>query len=231
MNEEFKTAIAELYPYFKQTDKFEIKDSTLKLQQEFKEIFPTLAKLVSKARQYEFDLVSTKRNIPFRLLLWTTKDNLLCGWLCNLENNASHELDIIKEHTILLENIGGIQENFCQSSNDDYLLTSNQDFLFVKSQCYKAGDNMNYYIELCNEDNLTPIDTSSLMCFVREANGNETFYDTKTKKVLLFAHDHAFDNVKEIENQPDYTFYTINEATTFVDYVELLAKQWTAIIK
>lgn len=229
MNKEFKIAISELYPYFRQTDEFQIKSSTLNLQKEFTETFPLLSELISKSRQYEFDLVSKKQIIPYRLLLWTTKDSSLCGWLCNLEKTSSSELDIIKEHTVLLDNIGGIQESFIQSPNDDYLLTSNQDFLFIKSKCYYAGDNMNYYIELCHEDNLKPIDTSSFICFVREANGNETFYDRNTKNIFLFAHNHNFDNVKEIENQPDYTFYTINEIATFVDYIEHLAKQWTAL--
>lgn len=69
-----------------------------------------------------------------------------------------------------------------------------------------------------------PVD--NMVSFVSEANGAETLYDLDTKQVYLFSHDHSFDYVTFVPNQPRYTFHYINGVENFTDYVEALARQW-----
>ena len=51
-------------------------------------------------------------------------------------------------------------------------------------------------------------------------------YDPFTKKVMIFSHDHRFTDVDFMDNQPKYTFHTIQVVETFIDYVEKVAAQW-----
>lgn len=51
-------------------------------------------------------------------------------------------------------------------------------------------------------------------------------YNSETKKVYLFSHDHSFDNVKFLENQPEYTYHTFKGIETFIEYVESLSMEW-----
>ncbi len=44
--------------------------------------------------------------------------------------------------------------------------------------------------------------------------------------IETFAHDHCFDDVIVCGDLPEYTFYAINNAENFVNYIELIAKQW-----
>jgi len=95
------------------------------------------------------------------------------------------------------------------------------------AECSRGiGDWDYYYDTMCADENCDQIDFSHFLVFAQEANGALTMYDPYTKKVLLFSHDHSFDNVDFMKNQPRYTFHTFKEADTFIDYVERLAAQW-----
>lgn len=188
--------------------------------------FPTLHKLLSQATVLEVRLTRKNNTAYYKLFSWTDKNNLKSGWLCKFETDEQ-ELQILEEHQLLLDNLGGIQESYTQIETENEILTDNQNFIFTKSECRKGlEDWTELYDETCNDEGLEKINTMDLICFASEANGNETFYDLKTKQILLFASDHSFDNVEVLKGQPEYTFYTINGVTTFVNYVEVLAQQW-----
>ncbi|MGB0871018.1 MAG: hypothetical protein ACPGSD_15610 [Flavobacteriales bacterium] len=136
---------------------------------------------------------------------------------------------MIQEHELLLRNIGGIRESFNEPENS---FTNNQNFMFIGSECSMGiGDWIDYYSISCEEEGKKQIDHSKLLAFVHEANGALTLYDPVTKKVFLFSHDHCFENVKFMENQPEYTFHTFKSVVTLVDYVEVLGKEWIENIK
>ena len=227
MNEDFEEFKKDISWFISQSDKIDFLDTEteIELTEKFRNTFPILSNLISKARI----LTLTINNQLYKLFSWTNKNGLSCGWLNKIEQNTSSQLPIIEEHRLLLNEIGGIQESY---NEPEPSLSNNQNFMFIESECSLGiNDWDDYYEELCAEKNVEPINYKNLVCFVVEANGDATTYDPKTKEILLFSHDHCFDNVEVLENQPEYTFHTINGVVNFVDYVETLATEWKNEIK
>lgn len=223
MNIDFETFKNNITWFIQPTDEVELLDTTLdtKLTESFQTTFPKLTSLIQKARV--LDLTINKQ--PYRLFSWTNKENKSFGWLNKIELAETTNIELIDEHELLLKEIGGIQESYNQPEPS---LTNNQNFLFIKSKCSKGiGGWDDYYEMMCEEENKQKIDYKDFICFVQEANGDVTLYNRNTKEVMLFAHDHCFDNVDFLEDQPEYTFHTIHGINTFVDYVEILATEWT----
>ncbi|PKV50829.1 hypothetical protein ATE84_2896 [Aquimarina sp. MAR_2010_214] len=232
INNDFETFANEIAWFIQPSDKVFItkNNEELETSQEFKDLFPTLSILIEKARK----TVATINDQKYTLFAWDDLEGVKCGWFCKMEDEASFPNELISEHKMLLANIGGIQESFndFEEFSETELFTDNQNFLFIGSECKKGLDGWNdYYSESCEEEGLKEIDYSNMVSFVNEANGTLTMYDTTTKEVLLFSHDHCFDNVICLENQPEYTFHTFKGVDNFVDYVEELAQQWTNHIK
>lgn len=223
MNLDFETFKNDIAWFIKTTDNVEFLGSNLNinLSDKFQVTFPILTTLIQKSRVLNLKI----NNQHYRLFSWTNKDKISIGWLNKIETDQTNEIELIEEHELLLKEIGGIQESYNQPEPS---LTNNQNFLFIKSECTKGiGDWDDYYEMMCEEENKPKIDYKDFICFVQEANGDVTLYDKNTKRVMLFAHDHSFDNVEFLDNQPEYTFHKINGAETFVDYVESLATEWT----
>lgn len=212
--------------FFNPSDIIELTASQLGFSDNFISTFPKLHKLVSQATVLGFAMARKNKIAHYIIFSWTGTDNLKSGWLCKFETNTNN-IEILYEHQLLLENIGGIQESYTQINIEEEMLTDNQNFLFIKSECTKGlGDWTELYDQVCEDENAKQIDPKNLVCFAGEANGNETFYNLNTKQVLVFASDHCFENVEVLKGQPEFTFYTINGITTFVDYAETLAQQW-----
>ncbi len=222
MNIDFETFKNDITWFVKPTDKVELLDPTLNysLTEKFQETFPKLTSLIEKSRVLNL----TINYQSYRLFSWTNKGNKSFGWLNKIESDKTTDIELIDEHELLLQEIGGIQESYNQPEPS---LTNNQNFLFIKSECSKGiGSWDDYYEMMCEEEDKRQIDYKDFICFVQEANGDVTLYDKNTKEVMLFAHDHSFDNVEFLENQPEYTFHKINGVKTFVNYVESLATEW-----
>ncbi|MCD0489939.1 hypothetical protein LPB86_16980 [Pedobacter sp. MC2016-14] len=222
MNIDFETFKNEISWFFDQSDEVEFLDSVkeIHLSDNFENTFPVLTALLKQARVLNLKI----NNQLFKLFSWTNKDGSSCGWLNKIEKEDISELQLIEEHKLLLKEIGGIQESYHQPEES---LCNNQNFMFIESECSLGiGGFEEYYEEMCNEEGKEPIDFKHFICFVEEANGNATVYNPKSKDVFLFAQDHCFENVESVENQPEYTFYKINDVNNFVDYVETLASEW-----
>ncbi len=206
--------------FFQEDDKVEIEEKTLELSDDFKDLFPKLTELINCSRKTYLRI----NNVPHILFAWNNIDNEIFGWLNKIENLENVPNELSKEHKILLENIGGIQESFNQPEDS---LTNNQNFMFIGTECsFGIGSWNNYYKETCEEENIEPIDNSNLICFVEEANGNMTFYNPITNDIIFFASDHCFDNITPINGQPEYTFYKYDNVKSFKDYVEKVAEEW-----
>lgn len=196
-----------------------------KLSNEFVDLFPITADLLMR---------STKTKIMFAgrvmiLFSWEKGDEI-CSWICEFNRP---KIDLIKEHEILINNMGGIvytskgPESIELNGIDyNYTLTMNQDFMYTGSKCTENLDWEQYYREKCERCNAAPIDLSNIVIFIREASGSECFYYKHNKEVIMFSHDHSFKFVKLIEGQPDLTMYKILGVKTFQDYVELASLQW-----
>lgn len=222
MNKDFETFKEDISWFIQKSDKIEFleTETIYTLTDKFQETFPKLSVLIKKARILNLKINSQ----PYKLFSWNNKDNLSCGWLNKIEINGNSTMNLIDEHRLLLNEIGGIQESYNQPEPS---LCNNQNFMFIESECTNGiGGWDDYYEELCAEENKSQIDYKNFVCFVQEANGNVTLYDPKSKEIFLFAHDHCFDNVVFLENQPEYTFHKINDVVSFVDYVETLAMEW-----
>lgn len=197
----------------------------LRLSEEFKETFPELTSIVGKSRTTFLEIDGEEH----LLFAWNNKDDQICGWLNKIENSESFFCEPIAEHELMLRNIGGIVESFNQP---EVWLGNNQNFMFLGSECFRGiGGWEEYYSMLCEEGDYEQIDYTRFLTFVEEANGGMTMYDTFTKKVMIFSHDHRFTNVDFMEKQPEYTFHTIQAVETFIDYVEEVAAQWKVNLK
>src|ERR1700722_8153090 len=73
-----------------------------------------------------------------------------------------------------------------------------------------------------------PIEPIEYYSIAREANGNATLCHRVSGQLLMFAPDHCFEHLTELEGCPEYTLYTINGAGTFCDWVNAVALQWLA---
>lgn len=200
-------------------------DFDLSIGVEFNDTFPKLSRLIKKARVTSVDIDSDS----YILFAWDNIEDQICGWLNKIEEPESYKCQIIEEHELLLRYIGGIKETFNEPEES---FTNNQMFLFLGSECMRGiGDWDDYYSMMCEDYNLEEIDYSNYISFINEANGALTMYEPSSKHVLLFSHDHCFDNVEPLENQPEYTFHKFKGLTTFTDYVEELANQWLKWVK
>jgi hypothetical protein len=225
-NPDFDAFKSDVFWYIKSNSKIEfLSHNTIRLSEEFRNTFSELSKLIDKSRQTHLTIDKKK----YILFAWDTKEGKICGWLNKQENSDEIKCELIKEHELLLKNIGGIQESFNQPEG---AFSNNQNFMFLGSACSRGiGDWDDYYSMTCKDEHKEEIDYSDLVAFVYEANGALTLYDPHTRKVLLFSHDHSFDNVEFIESQPKYTFHTFKNANNFTDYVEELATQWKEVIR
>ena len=217
--EEFKMSVPW---FFGESEKVELlkTEESLVLNNEFQDTFPKLTRLIQKARVLNVRI----NEQSYKLFSWTNKENWSCGWLSKIESDSISQITILDEHSLLLNSIGGIQECYNQPESN---LLDNQNFFFIKSECLDGiGSYDKYYEDMCNEGKRKKIDYSSFISFVQEANGSLTLYDLRSKKVMLFSHDHCFDEVEFMDDQPKYTFHTFKKIKTFTDYVEELANQW-----
>lgn len=219
--EDFITFQKEVSWFIQPTSNVLFKDNDLRLSEEFKTTFPKLTSLIECARVTFLEV----DQVAYTLFAWNTNQNSICGWLNKIEDDESRFCELIPEHELLLRNIGGIHESFNQPDNS---FSNNQNFIFIGSECSRGiGDWDDYYLMRCEDENMGLMEHSHLLAFAQEANGALTMYDPNTCKVLLFSHDHSFENVNFVENQPEYTFHTFKNADTFIDYIEELSNQWT----
>jgi len=195
------------------------------LTKRFETLFPITAELINR---------STKTGVEFRgksLVLFTWEiGNDISGWMCQFDKPS---INLIEEHQVLLDNIGGIIESFngpghteIDEINYNYSLTVNQHFMYVGSLCMDKLDWIDYYLEMCKEKEIEPIDLSDSVFFTTEANGAKCFYDRKTKEVKLWSHDHNFKFVEPLPQHPNYTMHKIMGVEKFEEFVELVASQW-----
>lgn len=208
----------------------------ISLSDEFKQTFPRYTHLIELADVKQFVV---NGNI-YRFYQWNGQNEEPIVWLCDLGTHDSENTsksagessvtrdELLVEHILLLDNVGGILEMWDEIEDED-VLTWAKNFVFSFSSCYRISNhNLIYgedgwiFDEVDDNDKL-PID--EMVCFSEEANGNLTFYNQKTKDVFLLLGDHCFNYVEEVAGHPEYSFYTLQEAKTFVDYAELLAKQ------
>lgn len=220
MPEDFASFTAHILYFIQPDDEVVVTEGVSHVRPGFCEYFPSLCTLLQRAR-----ILQVKINSDVYLLYsWTDRDGQPCGWLCKQEPVDVSFLPVLREHQLLVDSLGGISEIY---NGPDGAYTANQHFLFLKSSCTWFGAGwLDYYLNVCEEENSIPIATDGLIRFTEEVNGTCMCYDIHSRQVMLFSHDHAFSNVTELPGQPACTFYRITGIDSFTDYVEALAAQW-----
>ena len=129
--------------------------------------------------------------------------------------------NVCRSHRLLLAEFGGVIERF--NEPEDTRLLNHNSVLTNHDASFDASF-MNDYSSAFNGN--IPIDTSAYYTIARETNGNTTICHRVDCSVLLFAPDHAFNDVTPFNDCPEFTLYNIHDASTFTEWVELIAGQW-----
>lgn len=201
---------------------------TVELSSEFQSTFPTLSALLAKAKVVDFTVNTTQ---VFRQYIWFHADGTSSGWLCQMEHCVPVGRNLIQEHILLAKNMGSILHYWGKDKETETFVDANE-FTFMMKDSYPGIGSWNeIYKNRCQDDNVEPLDLTKFVGFALEANGNVTLYNHETKEVFLYAHDgYSSLDIKLVQGQPEYTIHQFVGTTSFVDYVEQLAKQWKSAI-
>lgn len=209
---------------FKKSDINMIEEEEISCSDLFIETFPKLYDLLKKSITFRIVL---KDETWFRLLCWENNGSI-GGWLCRNCEYTNTELS----HLNLLKTfIGTITESWgFEDIRED--LICNMDGVLIDNITYGIGVWKDYFKESCDEEELVPhIQDEDYILVAEEANGNLTLCNKNSSEIVLFAHDHCFDNVEVYTDCPEYTFYKINNVDCLIDYFELVAQQWLAYLE
>jgi hypothetical protein len=182
-------------------------------------LFPSLAKLLAMGSVTDVCVDGTQ----FELVAWDSTNGDRFGWLCPLPSANAPQI-LHEDHRELLASFGGIVERF-NEPEDTWLLNLN-DALTEREGSHDASFIEDYMWAFDDAGATLPIEPTKYYSIAREANGNDTLCHRVSGQLLMFAPDHTFDHLTELEGCPAYTLYRINGAATFRDWVNAIAVQW-----
>jgi hypothetical protein len=221
-NIDFETFKNNTIWFIRPNDFVEVFEGELEVSKACENTFPTLTKLIKKSRILNLK----KNNSNYKLLSWDNDAGKSCGWLIAFESqDVEIRINLLPEHDLLLRTIGGLVETY---NPTDGFLSNSMNFMFVKSKCFSGiGSAWSDFYQLrCLQESSAPLQHENFVIFAAETGGHYVMYDLNNKRVYMFDTDPGLPYLEEIKGQPQATFYTINGAPTFTDYVELLARQW-----
>lgn len=218
--------------YFKVSDVIMFLDSDMALSDAFQKRFPKLSKVIKRASVLNL-MINNKKH---RFYSWNIGGKSY-GWLCVFEDAVEKGLELLAEHQLLLNEIGGIA---AVNNQEDWHFSDGQKFLFTASECSKGISGWeNFYDMMCEDYEVSEsdkIDYKGFIVFAQAANGDVTLYDPATKDVLQFNHDGHYTGLdgeyytEILQQQPEDTFYTIKEVNDFTDFVEMYAAGWLQLL-
>ena len=182
-------------------------------------LFPPLAKLLAMGSVTEVSVNGRQ----YELVAWDSTNGHRFGWLC-LRPSANAPQDLHEDHRKLLASFGGIAERF--NEPEDSWLLNLHDALTEREASHDASFIEDYKWAFDYAGVTLPIELSEYYSIAREANGNHTLCQRVSGEVLMFAPDHSFHHLTELEGCPEYTLYRINAGATFRDWVNAVAVQW-----
>jgi hypothetical protein len=190
-----------------------------KASRAFAALFPRLAALLEAAHTSSVS-VDDERYVLFS---WESAGGVR-SWLARPPGAAPG--DLFPAHRTLLAEFGGVTERAGEFEKQ-WLLNTNES-LTLSEASNDAGFIRDYDWAFEDVPGGIPIELAAYYVISREVTGNATLCHRRDGDVLLFAPDHAFRHVVPLAGCPDYTLYRIKGAPGFVDWVEAVAKQWTA---
>ena len=193
---------------------------------ELRRQLPQFARLMRLGRWSTFEADGK----AYRLVAWpaSPRHDGFLGWLClappDMPPPGIHPL-----HALVLRHIGGIVE---VADTPSRLLLNHNDALLPPGTYWpelvgiiheRYADESNAGTPPANLDEYLPI--------AYEANGNVTVCHPADGDVLLFARDHAFDDVVPLWGAPPDSLYRIRGCTTLRDWIERVATDHLAVIE
>jgi hypothetical protein len=182
-------------------------------------LFPRLAELLAMATVTDVSINGAR----YELVAWDSADGDRMGWLC-LPPSVESPQRLHEDHQKLVASFGGIVERF-NEPEDTWLLNLN-DALTEREAAHDASFIREYVWAFEDAGCTLPINPSDYYSIAREANGNTTLCHRINSQVLMFAPDHCFDHLSELEGCPEFTLYRIKGVAIFRDWVNTVAVQW-----
>lgn len=217
--------------HFTENDILEYKEVILNIPSSFKEKFPEFTKMLENSITLEIKLKTKKK---YWLLCWKINDKIheiLCIPPTNIHSVGSINYQLFS--TLF----GGILEfmtPFSDKIDDNEFYWLNMEATLCQEEALKKDFILDIKDFISDyEQSELPTEQLNLENFfviALESNGNITLCNKFTEEVIMFASDHCFDFVKEYNNYPEYTFYSISDAPNLIHWIELLALQWRQII-
>lgn len=185
---------------------------------EFTSLFPVLADLLARATLTEIAF----RSESWILFSWDTGRPESRGWLS--PGSRSVPSSVHPHHRVLLRSFNGIVEVFGHVESR----VTNQRELLTPTLAERDATFIRAYEWAFEETGGNPVDLEAYYVVAEEANGNATVCHRVDGDVLLFAPDHAFDDVRVLDGCPELTFYRIPGAHTIAQWINHIAEQWQA---
>jgi hypothetical protein len=209
---------------------FELKkEGDFKLDSDFREIFPKLSALIELARVTHL----TINGQPHLLFAWDDARRYPFGWLCEQQPESNWSSNLIHPHKVILRNIGGIRHSFHRAHVSYSLFPSIHDTFIIGHNNSLYDRYGQYYEELCQQADVTPLDITRWVIFVSAGNGDYLAYNPEDERIFIFAHDFGFgfNGITPVEGQPEMTLYTLDEAAFFRDFTERIADIWEPCLR
>ncbi|WP_412515698.1 hypothetical protein K8Z49_28455 [Actinomadura madurae] len=158
----------------------------------------------------------------YELLAWGPPDGRR-GWLCHLPDVANSE-SFPKAHQSFWKLCGGIVERF---GEPDTWWRDQDEVLTVQATQVRISDVLADYLWLWEGDGLTiPINPDEYYAVAVEANGNLTLAHRENGRLLLFAPDHALEDVTPLDGCPPYSLLTLDNVPDLATWIEVCAEAW-----
>jgi len=181
-------------------------------------VFPRLSELLAKAHTSRVEIDDD----AYVLFSWQGEAGV-SSWLARPPDSTT-DVPLLPAHRTLLAEFGGVTERSGEPDGS-WLMNSNESLTLNEAR-HDASFIAEYSWAFEEVPGGIPIQLADYYSISREANGNDTLCHRRTGEVLLFAPDHSFEHVVPLPGCPPYTLYRIDEAPTFTEWVETVARQW-----
>ncbi len=210
----------------------EFKGGHFSASEAFAETFPQMSFLLKQALTVDFKI---NHGLRFRQYIWTRADGSTAGWVCRVDHCVPQGRNIIDEHQLLANELGGVINWWVDKAYEvkkDTLIKNNNFTFCLSDSVIGFGGWEEAYKAQCEKEGVEAFDPANFVTFAVDENGNTTFYNKDTKQVYTYLQDGytPFDSTI-VSGQPEYSIHQLDKAKSFVEYAELLANQWLDIIK
>lgn len=183
------------------------------------EDLPELSALLSSTSLTPVSVEGT----AYELLAWGPANDRR-GWLCRPPEYPDDSRSVPRTHKNFWKLCGGIVERFGEPTT---WWENQNEVLTAEATRVRIADVLADYAWLWDDDGLEiPINPAEYYAVAVEANGNLTLAHRDNGRLLLFAPDHAFEDVTPLNGSPPYSLLTINDVPDLATWIETCAAAW-----